>query len=95
MSDLPPLPKVYVVAPTYAIANAYAKEHGLARRRMHVVCDSESLERVTGTVYLCWPPSRADPDYIVERVLTDPTITVAPCRSWDEATGTSSEAVLP
>jgi hypothetical protein len=82
VTDLPPLPKVVLITPTYACANIYAREHGLARRRMRVVSTSQQLRGTKGDVYLYWPPEIADPEYLVDQVRTDPMITVAPCRSW-------------
>ena len=94
MTNLPPLPKVVVITPNYACANIYARDHGLARRRMRIVSTAAHLLGTKGDVYLYWPPEIPDPEYIVDQVRTDPLITVAPCRSWasDDVTGTSSEA---
>lgn len=89
MTDLPALPKVRLICPNYAMANAWAREHGVARRRMVVISTPEQLAGTTGRVWMCWPPDHADPGYLRERVLSDPLIEVAPCT---ELTGCFSEA---
>lgn len=92
MTDLPELPRVRLICPNYAMANAWAREHGIARRRLVVISTAEALDATRGVVYLCWPLNMPDPGYLRERALTDPNIEVASCSTLNGSSSSVPES---
>ena len=71
MTDVNPKDRVHVVAPTYAMANAWANENQIARRRLWIATTPSSIaEFKTGVcVILVWPAGSRGPTGLMDALL--------------------------